>query len=751
MPRKGQQNPKSPVAMPSRKSSRSPGCESSQEKPPIAVETQKNSATSEAKRLPVETSKMADNCKDLKVSEVAHSEGTVASASKSTLSQLEVFQTRQALRSPDVSSKKETADINAAKAPPARAPKRSGTPVPKSFFEDKAKKIRMTPTQLGLDSPKPTQLEGESYHKSDPKPNQNQENNNKENENPDILRLTNETNADDAPMADIEIASCQSMWIAAKGLLASSGYDMYYLNQFQKFYDNYRACNIKTAKRLLTLVNSNTEKHYANISLKSRLNEMAINNKSLANKLALQEQLGMELHDKYINALKMRVDIEKNYKNQVQVANTLIDQQKLELDKNQSELDRFKAELSNMASDFTDLQQKLKQTEATAANLLNENNKQAAELEEQKVKLQDTNKCYQLDAELRDKTLECDGLNQQALDFEELMLFNNEMAARLEELEATQTSLVEVNDEFARESETISSLMSILDKQSQDLTKLIESQEKLEIANFQQASLHSAERQECEAQKLELQETIKSLQNMLKDQGQVLQAEQEKLAKANHQSLGLKTELDGEKERHQADITALKTALEHRDRASSAEQAKMQSLVAELDELKKVNTNLKDEKKQMGNQLAATKEKYEDQLKEQMNEMIALQEDLENKKTKLIALEHEKDGIIKQLKTKMNTICSTITQPIVGSTEAKSPQPTKYSKRLHRKTQPEAKPAVNKPSSSAKERNAKISIYSSETESEDDVPLKTLFAKRENLAVVKPQNDVFDALKKGTI
>ncbi|XP_017028899.1 myosin heavy chain, clone 203-like [Drosophila kikkawai] len=773
MPRKGQQNPKSPVAMPSRKSFRSPGCETSQEKPPNAVETQKNRATSEAKRLPVETSKMADNCKDLKVSEVAHSEGTVASASKSTLSQLEVFQTRQARQSPVVTSKKETADINAAPIESsARAPKRSGTPLPKSFFEDKAKKIRMTPTQLGLDSPKPTQLEGESYHKSDPKPNQNQENNNKENENPGILRLTNETNADDAPMADIEIASCQSMWIAAKGLLASSGYDLYYLNQFQKFYDNYRACNIKTANRLLTLANSNTEKHNANISLKSRLNEMAINNKSLANKLALQEQLGMELHDKYINALKMRVDIEKNYKNQVQVAKTLVDQQKLELDKNLSEFDRLKAELSNMASDFTDLQQKLKQTEATTANLLNENNKQAAELEEQKVKLQDTvaeladfeNKCYQLDAELRDKTLECDGLTQQALDFEELMLFNNEMAARLEELEATQTSLVEVNDEFARESvelnaqnnahkNTISSLMSTLDKQSQDLTKLIESQEKLEFANFQQASLHSAERQKCEAQNLELQETIKSLQNMLKDQGQVLQAEQEKLAKANHQSLGLKTELDGEKERHQADITALKTALEHRDRASSAEQAKMQSLVAELDELKKVNTNLKDEKTQMGNQLAATKEKYEAELKEQMNKMIALQEDLENKETKLIALEYEKDAIIKQLKTKMNTICSTITQPIVASTEAKSPQPTtKYSKRLLRKTQPKSKPTVNKPSSSAKKQNAKISIYSSDTESEDDVlPLKLVFTKRENLAVVKPQNDVFDALKKGTI
>ncbi|XP_070141558.1 golgin subfamily A member 6-like protein 25 [Drosophila kikkawai] len=368
--------------------------------------------------------------------------------------------------------------------------------------------------------------------------------------------------------------------------------------------------------------------------------------------LALQEQLGMEWLEKYMNALKMRVDIEKNYKNQFQVAKTLVDLQNVELDKNQSENDHFE------------------------------------------------NKCYQLDAELRVKTLECDGLNQQALGFEELMFLNNERAARIEELVATQTSLVEVNEEFARESvelnaqnnahkETISSLMWTLDKKTQDLTKLRESQEMLEFANIQQGFLHSAERQKCEAQNLELQETIKSLQNMLKDQGQVLQAEQEKLAKVNHQKA------DG--------------------------------------------------------QSVGTKEKYEEKLKEQMNEMIALQEDLEKKDTKLIALEHQRDGIIKQLKTKMNTICSTITQPIVASTTAKSSQPTKYSKRLLRQTQPETKPAVNKPSSPAKEPNDKICIYSSDTECEADVlPLKMVFAKRENLAVVKPQNDVFDALKKGT-
>ncbi|XP_070141834.1 putative leucine-rich repeat-containing protein DDB_G0290503 isoform X2 [Drosophila kikkawai] len=721
MPRKGQKNVKSPAVVPSRKPSRTPGRELSQEKPPYAVDTRKVRATSEAKRSPIETSKMTDNCKDLKVSDVAHSELPVAFSSKSTLSQLEVFQTRQASRSPDVSSKKENADINATSIESsARAPKRSGTPVPKSFFEDNEKKMRMTPTQLGLDSPKPTQLEGESYHKSDPKPNQNQENNNKENENPGILRLTNESNEEDGPIAEIE--TCQSMWITGKGLL----------NQFQKFYDDYRACNIKTDKRLLNLQNSNDEKHYENIalrsrlnemannnkSLKSRLNEMANNNKSLKNRLAMHMQKGMQWNEKYINTLKQRTAIENNYKNQIHVTKSIVDQQKAQLDQNQSEIHRLKAE----ASDLSDLQQKLKQTEATAANLLYENNKQAAELEEQKLKMRNTvaelgdfkNKYYQLQSELIDKTLECDGLNQQALDFERLSLLNNEMADRIEELEATQTSLVEVNDE------------------------------NLENSKFQQTSLHSRELQKCEAQIMELQETIKSLQNKLKDQGQALQAEQEKLLKATHQSLGLKTELDGEKERHQAEIAALKTALKHRDRASSAEQAKMQSLVAEIDELRKLNSSLKDGKKQMGYQLAATKEKFEEEIKKQMdtNKMFALQEDLKEKETKLIALEREKDAIIKQLKTQMNKICST-TQPIVASTIAKSPQPTKYSKRLLRM------PTVNKPLSPSKKRNAKIHIYSSDDESEDDVPIKMLFTKRKNLAVVQPQIDVFDALKKG--
>ncbi|XP_070141557.1 uncharacterized protein [Drosophila kikkawai] len=148
----------------------------------------------------------------------------------------------------------------------------------------------------------------------------------------------------------------------------------------------------------------------------------------------LREALQLQKKRHFKNS-SMRV----NYKNQFQVAKTLVDLQNVELDKNQSENDRLKAELSIIASEFTDFHQKFKQTEATAAKLLNENKKQAAELEEQKLKLQDTvaeladfeNKCYQLDAELKVKTLECDGLNQQALGFEELMFLNNEMAARI--------------------------------------------------------------------------------------------------------------------------------------------------------------------------------------------------------------------------------------------------------------------------------------------------------------------------------
>ncbi|KAH8251532.1 hypothetical protein KR038_000661 [Drosophila bunnanda] len=205
----------------------------------------------------------------------------------------------------------------------------------------------------------------------------------------------------------------------------------------------------------------------------------------------------------------------------------------------------------------------------------------------------------------------------------------------------------------------------------------------------------------------------------------------------------------------------MKTALEHRDRSSCAEQEKIQSLKLEIDVLKKINSSLKDEQKKKDNELSKAKKTFDEEVyltNNLKNKILGLQEDLKQKEIKLIALEHEKNGIIEQLKNKMNTICNTIEQPIIASKMASSQeQPNKTTKRVQRKSQ-EVKPTVavvGSPARSAKKRKVRKLDYSpndSDFESEDDaVPIKMLISKRENLAVVKPQNDVFDALKDGAI
>ncbi|KAH8357955.1 hypothetical protein KR200_007227 [Drosophila serrata] len=201
----------------------------------------------------------------------------------------------------------------------------------------------------------------------------------------------------------------------------------------------------------------------------------------------------------------------------------------------------------------------------------------------------------------------------------------------------------------------------------------------------------------------------------------------------------------------------MKTALEHRDKASCAEQDKIESLEVELDKLRKINSSLKDEKEQKDNELSEARKTFEEEVKSQTNNLkskiFGLQEDLKQKEIKLIGVEHEKNGIINQLKNKMSTICNTIEQPIVASTIANLPESKKSSKRSQ-----EVKPTVavvNSPANSSKRRRVRKFDYfpnDSDFESEDDaVPIKMLFSKRENLAVVMPQDDIFDALKSGNI
>ncbi|KAH8245130.1 hypothetical protein KR032_005281 [Drosophila birchii] len=490
------------------------------------------------------------------------------------------------------------------------------------------------------------------------------------------------------------------MEIAAKGMLSASGYDKYYLEQFNKFYEDYRACNIKTANWLFKLENNNIEKHYENLSLKRRLHNMTQQKTNLEDRLSLQEKLYAEVDQKYIDALKTRIAVEKGSK-------SVISQQKAKLDKNYAEIGWLKVELNNtqesnrgMAKTLSDIQVKLKQTEEAVADLVNQNKIQAAEFKEQKLKMQNTaaerddlkHQNSQLESELKQKTLECSGLNQLQMDFEALQSYTEEITNQLElsrneietknnslnELEGLRFSLIEVCEEYYTDSveykKTISSLRSSLNQQTQDLEKLAKSHEELKAANLQQLSLHGEEQQKYEAQAMNLREVIKSFETEVQVQAQSMQAEKE-------------------------------------------------SLVVELDELRKSNSSLEADKKQMENDKKTFAEEVENTTNNLKNTIFSLQKDLKDSEIKLIGLEHEKDDIIKQLKNKIDKICSTIKQPIVGSTLPKNDKRNKIS-------------AIE---------------IESDFESEDEMPVKILFSTRQNLAVVKPQEDVFDALKNGTI
>ncbi|XP_020806171.1 coiled-coil domain-containing protein 110-like [Drosophila serrata] len=454
MPRKSQKSQKNSVEIVSRSPSRSPAPALSQEKPPSVVDTRKIRAISEIKKPPVEASKMADSCDRLLARAAAVAKLPVTPSNKSEANQLEVGQTRRSRERGD-------AEANIPTAVPVvatKAQKRSGTPLSSTFFEAYNKKVKIMPPRFDNSQPKlpvvvagSKQLEGKSLKKSDLKLSQGKENA-KRNENTADVKGGTGHGQGTAPkpassVADIELASCESMESSAKGMLTATGNDKYYLEQFHKFYEDYRACNRKIAQRLLKLEVSNTEKHYENMSLNSRLNIMIDKKKNLENKLDQQAKLNAEVHEKYLDALKARTTVEKNGKNQLQLANSLIDQQKEELDKKQSEIDTLRAELNNiqeanlgMTSVLNDIQVKLKHTEETVANLLNQNNKQAAELDEQKRKMQDTvaerevleRRSAQLESELKEKAQEVNKLNQRQVDFEELQLQNDKITNQLE-------------------------------------------------------------------------------------------------------------------------------------------------------------------------------------------------------------------------------------------------------------------------------------------------------------------------------
>ncbi|KAH8363092.1 hypothetical protein KR084_005254 [Drosophila pseudotakahashii] len=343
-----------------------------------------------------------------------------------------------------------------------------------------------------------------------------------------------------------------------------------------------------------------------------------------------------------------------------------------------------------------------------------------------------------------------------------------------QEIKARMVELVDINENYSKELAktqlkhsqdmkeqankhgiALRELKDQLKKASNDFEQLRNSSESLQKKSLLRISQLQGEINEMELQSKNQMEVIANLgQDLLEKTSSFedrLKGQQEQLS---NQVQIMKTEFQCEVQRSTAEIQTLKAAIEQKDAMFNAQQEKLQSLLTDLDKLKDTVANLEAKKQKMVGEFSASKMKFSEELKSQketlMKTISGLELEIQNKETKMIELERNKNHEMAVLKFKMNRINSVIDQPI--NTLPEQP-PLKVSKpqSITNKVTPEK---VEGPSSSSKKRRPRITTtYESDFASEDEKPISSsyLTGKRIKLsAVVKPQkeDDLFDILKK---
>ncbi|EDW42005.1 intracellular protein transport protein USO1 [Drosophila sechellia] len=344
-----------------------------------------------------------------------------------------------------------------------------------------------------------------------------------------------------------------------------------------------------------------------------------------------------------------------------------------------------------------------------------------------------------------------------------------QMTERLSELadinesylnELTETKLKhtqEIKEQADTYEIVVQELKESLNKASVDFTQLKCNSEKLHTETLLQVSQLQEKLTEMVSHRSNQEELVKRLDNELQEKThsfeEELKRQQEQLA---NQMQMKATEVESENKRNAVQIQKLKSELEERNKAFKAQQDKLEFLISDLDKLKNAIINLQAEKMEIESELSTAKVKFSEELQSQkdslMKKVSELELEIKRKETELIELEREKNNEMAVLQFKMNRINCVIDQPVTTIKQLKDSKGPTKTESIPTKVQPESTDGF---SGTAKKRNArrqKITTYSSDFDSGDDMPIvgNSLNGKRVKLCTpIKPQNniDLFDMLK----
>nr|ACI96719.1 crossover suppressor on 3 of Gowen [Drosophila simulans] len=344
-----------------------------------------------------------------------------------------------------------------------------------------------------------------------------------------------------------------------------------------------------------------------------------------------------------------------------------------------------------------------------------------------------------------------------------------QMTERLSELadinesylnELTETKLKhtqEIKEQADTYEIVVQELKESLNKASVDFTQLKSNSEKLHKETLLQVSQLQEKLTEMVSHRSNQEELVKRLGNELQEKThsfeEELKRQQEQLA---NQMQMKATEVESENKRNAVQIQKLKSELEDRNNAFKAQQDKFEFLISDHDKLKNAIINLQAEKMEIESELSTAKVKFSEELQFQkdnlMKKVSELELEIKRKETELIEIEREKNNEMAVLQFKMNRINCVIDQPVTTIKQLKDSKGPTKTESISTKVQPENTDGFSGTTKKRNARRQKITTYSSDFDSGDDMPIlgNSLNGKRVKLCTpIKPQNniDVFDMLK----
>ncbi|XP_022226268.2 intracellular protein transport protein USO1 [Drosophila obscura] len=491
---------------------------------------------------------------------------------------------------------------------------------------------------------------------------------------------------------------------------------------------------------------------------------------------AMQSQLGEHVKEK-TEACNAMQNMEQQLAEQKQLHEIRISELETEM-QNQNLahadlIDRNKLELNEANLNITRIQRQHMEMEQRCCEIRQSNETLTNELEQQRNQLKSAH------AEINERSLYLGALKdnlKQAEDARDQLIKSNSDLLRQNEQAAEEfaTAKTKIARELKKKTDELEATVSRLkyELQQQNLAYgdlSTRNEQELNDIHVMLSDLQGrlnvsqelCQQKELDLKKLESEHQMKT--QILQDE---LKAEKEKLSGLSKQNQVLVTQFRDDEQKYKDTINTLQAKLEQHDNKMNAHQQQMERLVAERDTLNNNVNQLLGKNEEIANQLATAKTNFERELELQKDilkkKLACLQMELTSKINENSELERKKDGIIAELKFKMNRIGSVFEQP-VSSVRVLRPEP--ILSKTNQNTNPESLSAIESPPAPSRKRllgKQRIEAISDSSDflSDNEAPPLSkvkpvnkrgiVGAKRARLIQnEKENNDTFEKLKEG--